>query len=106
MFSRILTLRLKPDAIPGLASTIEKQVVPLLKEQEGFREHVFFVRADGSEATGISFWNCKENADAYARSAYAQVLDALTYAIEGVPQAKSFEVVSSTFKTVVPLVAF
>lgn len=106
MFSRILTLHLKPDAIAELAGTVEKQIVPLLKEQEGFREHVFFVRADGSEATAISFWNCKENADEYARSAYAKVLDALTYAIDGVPRAKSFEVVSSTFKTVAPIVAF
>ena len=106
MFSRILTLRLKPNSISELSKVIDEQIVPLLKTQDGFRGHLFFVRMDGTEATGISIWNRKDSADAYARSAYAQVLDALKNFIDGVPRAKSYEVISSTVKTLASIVAF
>jgi len=106
MFSRILTLRLKPNSVPELTKVIEEKIVPLLKAQDGFRDQMFFVRLDGTEATGISLWNRKDSADAYARSAYAQVLDALNNFIDGVPRAKSYEVISSTVKTLVPIVTF
>lgn len=106
MFSRILTLHLKPNSIPELTKAVDERIVPLLKAQRGFRDHLFFVRMDGTEATGISLWSRKDDADAYARSAYAQVLDALTAFIDGAPCAKSYEVVSSTVKTLAPIAVF
>lgn len=106
MFARILTLQLKANSVDALTKVIEEEIVPLLKAQDGFRDHMFFVRMDETEATGISISNRKESADAYARSAYALVLDALMNFIDGVPRAKSYEVVNSTLKTLAPIVAF
>ena len=42
-------------------------------------------------------WDLKEDAETYARSAYAGVLKALEPVVEGTPQVQTYEVSNSTF---------
>ena len=49
------------------------------------------------EVVAISFWDEKENAEAYTTSTYPQVLTSLGKVLEGAPQVRMLEVVSSTF---------
>jgi hypothetical protein len=46
------------------------------------------------EAIGISFWDQKENAEAYSRTTYPEVQKALAKVVEGTPQVKTHEVSS------------
>jgi hypothetical protein len=97
MFSRIVTMRLKPNNVDQLTKIVEDQVLPLLRKQEGFKDEVFFVSPDGRDAIGMSLWDRKENAESYSNRAYPQVIQALTNVLEGNPQVKHYEVFSSTF---------
>jgi len=45
-------------------------------------------------------WDEKENAEAYGRTAYPQVLKALAKVVEGTPQVQTSEVSNSTFHTI------
>jgi len=45
----------------------------------------------------MSFWDKKENADAYAKTGYPEVLKNLNRFIEGTPTVQTYEVASSTF---------
>ncbi len=54
----------------------------------------------GTEAVGISFWDQKENAEAYHREIYPEVQKLLAKVIEGTPQVQTYEVSRSTIHKV------
>jgi heme-degrading monooxygenase HmoA len=45
---------------------------------------------------GISLWDTKEDAEAYNRAEYPEVLKALSEVVEGTPTVETFEVANST----------
>src|SRR6266568_6924752 len=97
MFSRNVSMRLKPNSVAEFTKTLENEVIPLLRKQKGFRDEMTFVVPGGTEAVGISLWDQKENAEAYSRDAYPGVLKALGKVVEGTPQVRTYEVSNSTF---------
>ncbi len=100
MFSRIVTMKLRPGHIADLTKTIDEKVLPLLRKQEGFKDELFFANNGGAEAISISLWDRKESAESYNQKAYPQVLQSLTTLLDGTPQVKTFEVISTTLHQV------
>ena len=97
MFARNVRMQLKPNMSAQFTQTLERDVLPVLRKQEGFKDEVAFIIPNGNEAVAISFWQTKENAEAYGRSAYPEVLKALNKVCEGTPQLQTYEVSNSTF---------
>ena len=97
MFARNVRLHLKPNMTQQFTQLLEKEVLPVLRKQDGFKDEVAFVVPNGTEAISISFWESKENAEAYNRSAYPEVLKTLNQVVEGSPQLQTYEVSNSTF---------
>ena len=97
MFSRSVSMRLKPNNGAEFTRTLENEIIPLLRKQKGFQDEITFVVPGGTEAVAISLWDQKENAEAYGRAVYPQVLRALTKVVEGTPQVQTSEVSNSTF---------
>ena len=106
MFARNVSLRLKPNSVAELTRTLDKEIIPLLRKQKGFQDEIMFVATSGSEAVGISLCDEKENAEAYNRGTYPEVLKALEKVVEGTPRVQTYEVSNSTFhKIAVPVAA-
>jgi len=105
MYTRNVTMRLKPRSVEEFTKTIENEVLPVLRKQKGFQDELTFVVPDGTEALGISLWDVKANADAYDRGAYPQVLKALSKVIIGTPQVRAYDVSNSTFHKIASHVA-
>src|SRR5260370_42401464 len=106
MFARNVSIHLKPNSVPEFTRTIDKEIIPLLRKQKGFQDEITLIAPTGLEATGISLWDQKENADAYNRGTYPEVLKALAKVVEGTPQVQTYEVSNSTFhKIAVPVAA-
>jgi hypothetical protein len=106
MFARNVSLHLKPNSVAEFTRTIEKEIIPLLRKQKGFQDEIMFVAFSGLEAVGISLWEEKENAEAYNRGTYPEVLKALAKVVEGTPRVQTYEVSNSTFhKVAVPVAA-
>jgi len=105
MFARSISIHLKPNSVADFTQLIEKETLPMLRKQKGFRDEVTFVAPGGAEAIGISLWDQKENADAYNRDAYPGVLKALGKVVEGTPQVHTYEVCNSTFHKIAAHVA-
>ena len=97
MFARKVSMHLKPNSVGEFTQRLEKEILPLLRKQKGFRDEMTFVVPGGAEAVGISLWDQKENADAYGRDAYPGLLKAMEKVIEGTPQVRTYEVCNSTF---------
>jgi heme-degrading monooxygenase HmoA len=100
MFTRHVIMNLKPNTTTAFSDVIEGKVLPLLRKQKGFRDLITFLAPDRSEAIAISFWDAKEDAEAYNASGYPEVLKALSNLVEGTPSLGAAEVVTSTFQKV------
>ncbi len=105
MFARNVSIRLKPNCVAEFTRTLENEIIPLLRKQKGFQDEISFVVPSGTEALGISLWDQKENAEAYDRGTYPQVLNALSKVVEGTPQVHNYEVSNSTFHKIAARVA-
>jgi hypothetical protein len=90
-------MELKPNSVAEFTHLLEKDVIPMLRKQNGFKDEIAFVPADGKEAVAISFWAEKENADTYSRATYPEVLKTLAKVVVGTPQIHTDEVTNSTF---------
>src|SRR6266851_10498692 len=98
MFARTVRMHLNSYNATQTTETMEKNVIPLLRKQQGFKDEITFLPADGgNEAVAISFWEKRENADAYQRSAYPEVLKAVEKVADGTPQVQTSEVSNSTW---------
>jgi hypothetical protein len=97
MYSRNVSMHLKANRAGEFTRTLEKDVLPLLRKQTGFKDEISFVDAGRSEAVAISLWDRKEDAETYGRETYPQVLKSLTSVVEGTPKVEGFEVSNSTF---------
>jgi hypothetical protein len=97
MYARNVSMHLKGNTAGEFTRTLEKEILPLLRKQTGFTDEITFVSANGSEAVAISLWDRRENADAYSRDTYPQVLRTLEKVVEGSPTVESYEVSNSTF---------
>jgi heme-degrading monooxygenase HmoA len=97
MFTRHVIMQLKENAASGFTRTMEAEVLPMLRKQKGFRDEITFISTDGSEAIANSFWDTKEDAEAYNNTGYPQVLKALSKVIEGTPRVGTAMVSNSTF---------
>jgi heme-degrading monooxygenase HmoA len=97
MYARSVSFHLKPGRSAEFAQTFEKDVIPMHRKQKGFQDDLAFIAPGGAHAVGISLWDLKENAVAYARRAYPAVLKALEPLVEDTPQVETYEVSNSTF---------
>jgi heme-degrading monooxygenase HmoA len=99
MFARHVSMHLKPNTRAEFIQTIENEIVPLLKEQHGFRDEIVFLApGSGTEGVAISLWDKKEDAEAYLRGGYPEVLKALAKVVDGTPEVRNFEVANSTLQ--------
>jgi heme-degrading monooxygenase HmoA len=100
MFAQNVHMQLKPNSATQFTQTLEKEVIPLLRKQQGFRDEIAFLVPNETEAYSISFWESKEKADAYNRAGYPEVLKALAKVVEGTPQLQIYEVCNSTIQQI------
>ena len=96
MFTRHVIMQLKANSASDFTRTMEKDVLPLLRKQKGFRDEITFISVDDSEAIANSFWETKADADAYGMAGYPQVLKALSKVVEGTPRVGTAVVSNST----------
>ena len=97
MFARNVSIHLKSDMLSDYTRTFEKDVLPLLRKQNGFKDEITFAGAGGVDVTAISLWENKADAEAYNTNTYPQVLKTLAKVIDGTPKVQTGEVVNSTF---------
>jgi hypothetical protein len=97
MYARNVAISLKPNTATEFTQTLEKDILPLMRKQNGFKDEITFLGAGGKDALAISLWDRKESADQYSRDTYPQVLKGLAKVVEGTPQVHGYEVSNSTF---------
>lgn len=97
MFVRQLTAHFKPGKFDLLNQRLEKDVIPMLKKQEGFRDELSFFDKEKDEAVAMSFWDTRKDAENYQRDIYPQISKKMEDTLDGAPVLRGFEVNNSTW---------
>jgi hypothetical protein len=97
MFARNVYFHLKSNMLSDYTRTLENEILPLLRKQKGFKDEITLSNPSSLDATAISLWENKANAEAYNTNTYPEVLRTLGKFIDGTPKVQTFEAVTSTF---------
>ena len=97
MFARNVSIHLKSNMLSDYTRTFDKDVLPLLRKQNGFKDEITFAGPGGVDVTAISLWENKTDAEAYNINTYPQVVKMMARFIEGTPKVQTSDVVNSTF---------
>ena len=92
-FARNVHFQIKGGKETEFNSLFEKEILPMLRKQNGFQEEVTLVNVKGAHF--ISLWDNRKNAETYETATYPQVLAKLTTLIEGTPRVETYETASS-----------
>jgi heme-degrading monooxygenase HmoA len=96
MYTRNVSMKLKANSVKEFTRMLENEVIPVLRKQKGFKDEITLVAPERNDALAISFWDKKEDAEAYNREKYPEILKSLSKVVEGTPKVESFEVANST----------
>jgi hypothetical protein len=96
MFTRNVSIHLKANNLSDYTRCFEKDVLPLLRKQNGFKDEITLCGPGGVDVMAISMWENKKDAETYNTNTYPQVLKTLARFIEGTPEVHTFDVVTST----------
>lgn len=91
MFTHRVQMQLKDNSFILLSRKIEDTIMPFLRAQKGFRNGVTSVAPERSSATEDTHWNTKEDADAYDRTGYLEVVKTLLEVVSAPPTTSIFE---------------
>ena len=83
MFSRNVTFELQAKSAAEFTSILGGLVIPLLRRPRGFEDGISFIAPERNEAVAVSLWDKKEDAEAYDRKIYPDVLKFLSCVLEG-----------------------
>ena len=100
MFARNVSFHLKSNMLSDYTRTFDKDILPLLRKQNGFKDEITFCGPGGIDVTAISLWDNKGTADTYNTNTYPEVLKTMARFIDGTPKVQTGDVVNSTFHKV------
>ena len=105
MFARTVSINLKPNMLNDFTQTLEKDVVPMLRNQPGFRDEIALAGDTDTNVIAISLWDTKEQAEAYATAGYPAVLKAFEKFLDGTPRVQVYGVINSTTHKLAAVIA-
>lgn len=96
MFARRVSMHLKPNSVAQFTEKEEKEVIPIIRRQKGFRDLTAFVSPSGTEAFVITLWDGPESAEAYGRESYPRLVKLLESVTDRTPVLDTYNVSNST----------
>jgi hypothetical protein len=99
MFARLMTFQIKDDVASEFPQIFGREILPLLRNQRGFREELILVAPGKTEATAISLWEDQKSAEVYSKEAYPIISKIMSKYVVGVPVVKNLEVEFATLPT-------
>jgi hypothetical protein len=97
MFARLVVMQLRPSLATEFPIMFEREIVPLLKKQQGFVDELLLIAPRTKESVSISLWETKSLAESYDRELCPRVEKIMERFIEGVPSVQNFEEKFATF---------
>jgi heme-degrading monooxygenase HmoA len=102
MFARIVDFISRPGKTKALSETIQGRLFPILRVQPGFVDEIVLESSvDPNRVVTVSFWRTREQAERYSQETYPAVIAVLVGSLAADPVVTTFNVVSSTTRSLV-----
>jgi hypothetical protein len=101
MFVRKVSVCLKSGSLNDFVRVMHSNILPWLRQQEGFQDLITLAAPDGHEVTTLSFWDHELNAQVCGPGC-SEALQELEHLLDGIPYVKTFDVVASTVSAIAP----
>lgn len=99
MHARITTIEGQPDRIDEVVGQIEADVLPVLREQDGFKGFTVHMDRSGGKVVGISYWESEQAMQASEQAVRGPREQAAEQAgASGGPSVEHFEVAVDTMQ--------
>ena len=96
MFARIVEFTPKPEMKEEIVNVIRKEVLPILKKQQGFMEFLVFAPETKTEKwIAVTLWAEKRDVDRWEREGYPKVDGILKFYLVAPPIVNHFHVETS-----------
>ena len=95
MFVRKVGVSLKPGSVDAFVHVMHSEILPWLRQQEGFKDLITLAGPDGCEVATLTFWDHELSAQV-CDAGCPDGLQKLEELLDGVPYVKTFHVVGST----------
>jgi hypothetical protein len=90
MYARKVSLYLKSEFVSQFLKKVEYEVIPLLRKQKGYLDHLMLVSDSGKMFYLYSFWENSEAAERYDCTTLPTLNKLLTGVIDGALRAHAF----------------
>ena len=98
MYGRKVSCQLQPNRFNDFKRRQEDEDDPVLRKEKGVQEVFAMVTRDKKRIEAISIWDRMEDADAYDRSGYKDVIKVLSSVVEGTPKVETMEMAGTIHK--------
>ncbi len=100
MYTLLIEGTLKLNSRNEFLTYFTQTIVPTLKKNSGFVDEILlFSDTNPDQATGISLWQTKEDAQRYLRTDFPVVISKIEHLIAARPSVRTYNVeVSGTFR--------
>jgi heme-degrading monooxygenase HmoA len=93
MHARVVNVQFQQGRLDEAKRIVNESVVPVLKEQKGFRSQFLLTQQNTSKAISINLWETEADLTAFETSPlYRQVLGKLADVLAGPPAGEAYEV--------------
>ncbi len=93
MYARVVNVQFQPGKLDEANRIVNESIVPVLKEQKGFKGQLLLTQQDTGKAISINLWETEADLTAFETSPlYREVLGKLAAVLAAPPAGEAYEV--------------
>lgn len=93
MHARVVNILFKKGRLEEIKRIVNESVVPVLKEQKGFKSQLLLIQQEKGKAISINLWETEDDLRTFEMSPlYQQVLEKMADVLSGPPVGEAYEV--------------
>jgi heme-degrading monooxygenase HmoA len=93
MYARVVNVQFKQGKLDEAKRIVNESIVPVLKEQKGFKSQLLFTQQGTGKAISINLWETEADLTAFETSPlYREVLGKLATVLAAPPAGEAYEV--------------
>ena len=93
MYARAVNVQFQAGKLDEASGIVKDAIVPVLKEQKGFKGQLLFTQHDTGKAISINLWETETDLAAFETSPlYGELMGKLASVLAGPPAGERYEV--------------
>jgi heme-degrading monooxygenase HmoA len=93
MYARAVNVQFQAGKVDEASGIVKDAIVPVLKEQKGFKGQLLFTQHDTGKAISINLWETEADLSAFEASPlYRELMGRLGSVLAGPPAGERYEV--------------